>query len=109
MKRKGSRFERELLNLFWESGFAAIRVAGSGSSSNPSPDLVAGNGKKFYAVEVKMRKNLPLYISGELPNTYGNWPPHLTLGDNKNKAHPHHVHGTPLECLYLLKPLLLRH
>ncbi len=65
MKRKGSRFERELLNLFWESGFAAIRVAGSGSSSNPSPDLVAGNGKKFYAVEVKMRKNLPLYISGE--------------------------------------------
>ena len=65
MKRKGSRFERELLNLFWDNGFAAVRVAGSGSSSYPSPDLVVGNGKKFYALEVKMRKELPLYINGE--------------------------------------------
>ncbi|ADC65788.1 Resolvase, Holliday junction-type [Ferroglobus placidus DSM 10642] len=65
MKRKGSRFERELLELFWNNGFAAVRVAGSGSSSHPSPDLIVGNGKTFYALEVKMRKELPLYIEGE--------------------------------------------
>ena len=65
MKRKGSRFERELLDLFWKEGFAAVRVAGSGSTSYPSPDLLVGNGKRFFALEVKMRKDLPLYISGE--------------------------------------------
>ncbi len=65
MKRKGSRFERELLDIFWREGFAAVRVAGSGSSSYPSPDLLVGNGKRFFALEVKMRKDLPLYISGE--------------------------------------------
>lgn len=62
MKRKGTNFERELLDELWNRGFAAIRVAGSGAMSYPSPDIVASNGKKILAFEVKMRRNLPLYL-----------------------------------------------
>lgn len=65
MKSKGSRFERELIAELWRNGFAAVRVAGSGISVFPCPDIVAGDGKKFFAFEVKMRSSLPLYISSE--------------------------------------------
>ncbi len=63
MKSKGSRFERDLISELWKEGFAAVRVAGSGVSTYPCPDIVAGNGDVFIAIEVKMRKSLPLYIS----------------------------------------------
>lgn len=65
MKNKGSRFERDLIEELWKHGFAAVRVAGSGVSHFPCPDIVAGNGKKFLAIEVKMRASLPLYMSEE--------------------------------------------
>lgn len=65
MKSKGSRFERDLIEELWKHGFAAVRVAGSGVSHFPCPDIVAGNGKKFLAIEVKMRTSLPLYISAD--------------------------------------------
>ena len=52
-KAKGSKAERELIHLLWENGFAAMRAAGSGSTRHPSPDIVAGNGKLFYAIECK--------------------------------------------------------
>ncbi|MCS7129959.1 MAG: Holliday junction resolvase Hjc [Archaeoglobaceae archaeon] len=65
MKSKGSRFERDLIEELWKHGFAAVRVAGSGVSHFPCPDIVAGNGEKFLAIEVKMRTSLPLYISEE--------------------------------------------
>ncbi len=63
--RKGYRFERELLHKLWEVGFAAVRVPASGSMSYPSPDIVAGNGKRYLAIEVKMRSRLPFYVSKE--------------------------------------------
>lgn len=63
MKKKGTRFERELIHKLWENGFAAVRSPTSGGSiSYPMPDIIAGNGKKYIAIEVKMRKALPLYI-----------------------------------------------
>lgn len=65
MKKKGARFERELIEELWKYGFAAVRVAGSGVSHFPCPDIVAGNGEKFLAIEVKMRTSLPLYLSEE--------------------------------------------
>ncbi|MCQ4152952.1 MAG: Holliday junction resolvase [Archaeoglobi archaeon] len=65
MKRKGSRFERDLIEELWKNGFAAIRVAGSGVSHFPCPDIVAGDGKRFFAIEVKMRSSLPLYLTEE--------------------------------------------
>ncbi|MET1124470.1 MAG: Holliday junction resolvase Hjc [Archaeoglobaceae archaeon] len=67
MKRKGTNFERELLEELWRNGFAAVRVAGSGSMSYPSPDIVASDGKRVLAFEVKMRRKLPLHVKkGEL-------------------------------------------
>lgn len=65
MKRKGTKFERDLIAELWRMGFAAIRVAGSGVSPYPCPDIVAGDGKIYLAIEVKMRQELPLYLSPE--------------------------------------------
>ncbi len=62
-KEKGTRLERELVNLLWSAGFAAVRVAGSGVSSFPCPDVIASNGKVILALEVKSRAKLPLYLS----------------------------------------------
>ena len=52
-KEKGSNAERELVEMFWENNFGALRVAGSGVSRIPCPDVLAGNGKTFFAVECK--------------------------------------------------------
>ncbi len=59
---RGIRFERQLLHKLWDNGFAAIRSPASGVISYPTPDIIAGNGKRFLAIEVKMRKSLPLYL-----------------------------------------------
>ncbi|HID42442.1 MAG TPA: Holliday junction resolvase [Archaeoglobaceae archaeon] len=61
--KKGIRFERELIHKFWENGFAALRSAGSGAARYPMPDIVAGNGEKFIAIEVKKRDRLPVYLT----------------------------------------------
>ena len=66
MKAKGTKYERELVNLFWEAGFGVIRAPTSGgATSRALPDIVAGNGRVYYAIEVKVRKKLPVYISRE--------------------------------------------
>src|SRR3989344_3616037 len=53
-KQKGARTERELFHMFWqEKGWAGIRVAGSGSTTLPSSDLLVGNGSKVLAMECK--------------------------------------------------------
>jgi Holliday junction resolvase len=62
-KRKGVKFERELIHRLWEYGYAAMRSPGSGATSYPMPDIVAGNGERFVAIEVKMRAKLPVYLS----------------------------------------------
>lgn len=65
MKSKGYRSERELVHMLWERGFAAVRSPASGSMSYPAPDIIAGNGRRYIAIEVKMRANLPVYVSRE--------------------------------------------
>ncbi len=55
-KGKGSRTERELLHLFWESKWWCLRVAGSGSMPFPCPDLLAGKRGRSLAVECKSSK-----------------------------------------------------
>ncbi|WP_456328342.1 Holliday junction resolvase Hjc [Archaeoglobus sp.] len=60
--KKGYAYERELLHKLWEIGFAAVRTPASGVMSYPCPDIIAGNGKTYLAIEVKMRKSLPIYI-----------------------------------------------
>jgi|SRR3989344_1630051 len=63
-KKKGSRTERELINMFWDTKeWAVVRSAGSGLSSNPNPDLIASNGKRYVAVECKSIKEGNKYLT----------------------------------------------
>ena len=53
-KKKGTRAERELIHMFFNSNeWMAVRAAGSGSVPLPCPDLIAGNGKRRLAIECK--------------------------------------------------------
>jgi len=64
-KQKGANAERELIGLFWNAGWAAHRIAGSGSSRFPSPDIIAGNFSKKFAIECKSTKAKIQYVSRE--------------------------------------------
>tara|TARA_B100000315_G_C14114326_1_gene379567 strand:- start:101 stop:493 length:393 start_codon:yes stop_codon:yes gene_type:complete len=65
-KGKGSRTERELINLFTERGWRAARIAGSGVNDNSPCDLIAGKiGRKGYTVEAKSSKKSIIYITKE--------------------------------------------
>jgi holliday junction resolvase Hjr len=64
-KAKGSNAERELIHLFWDSGWAAIRVAGSGSASYPCPDILAGNAARMLAIECKSSGELSRHLPRE--------------------------------------------
>ena len=62
LKAKGTRGERELVKFFNEAGWVCIRVAGSGSSRYPAPDLLAGNAIRRLAIECKMVGNDKKYF-----------------------------------------------
>lgn len=64
-KKKGSRTERELFDMFWSADWSCVRIAGSGSTPKPSPDLIAGNGKKVLAIECKSTKKDYKYLNKE--------------------------------------------
>ena len=65
-KSKGSRTERELIHLFYEAGWGSCRMAGSGSTTLPSPDIIAGKPGRFLAIECKSGKNTHIrYIKEE--------------------------------------------
>jgi len=54
-KAKGSNAERELLFLLFDKGFAVSRVAGSGSSTLPTPDIIATKNRITVAIECKTK------------------------------------------------------
>ena len=64
-KAKGSNAERELVSMFWQKGWAAVRVAGSGSARFPNPDVLAGNKLRVLAVECKSIHDIKKYLSKE--------------------------------------------
>lgn len=64
-KSRGIEAERALVRAFWESGWAALRVAGSGSSQYPSPDLVIGKRGRRLAIECKITTENKKYIPKE--------------------------------------------
>ncbi len=64
-KAKGIRGERELVIAFNEAGWSCVRVAGSGSSHYPSPDLLAGNALRRLAIECKVTKESKKYFPEE--------------------------------------------
>jgi holliday junction resolvase Hjr len=61
-KSKGSKVERDLIDLLWENGWAAIRSAGSGSMHYPSPDVLTSNRIRKLAIEVKATKDNKKYF-----------------------------------------------
>lgn len=61
-KQKGTSAERELIRKFWDDGWAAFRAAGSGSTSYPCPDLIAGNILRKLGIEVKSNKGNYQYL-----------------------------------------------
>ena len=64
--RKGDRRERELVNRLDEAGFAVMRAPASGSATDRElPDVLAGNGESFYAIEAKSSSGDPIYLTGE--------------------------------------------
>ena len=57
-KAKGSRTERELINMFYNSGtHIVLRAAGSGSTPLPAPDLLVGGKGRVLAIECKAGKD----------------------------------------------------
>ncbi len=63
---KGDRRERELVNALDEAGFAVMRAPASGSATERElPDVLAGDGEQFYAIEAKSSAGDPIYLTGE--------------------------------------------
>jgi Holliday junction resolvase len=63
---KGDRRERELVNKLDGAGFAVMRAPASGSATERElPDVLAGDGSTFYAIEAKSSAGDPIYLSGE--------------------------------------------
>ncbi|MFC6719571.1 Holliday junction resolvase Hjc [Natrialbaceae archaeon GCM10025810] len=63
---KGDRRERELVNMLDEAGFAVMRAPASGSATERElPDVLAGDGDDFYAIEAKSSSGNPIYLTGE--------------------------------------------
>lgn len=63
---KGVRGERELINLLWTHGYAALRAPASGAASRtPRPDILAGNSKlrRHLAFELKVTHKNAIYVS----------------------------------------------
>lgn len=61
-KAKGSNAERELIRLFWNNKWVALRVAGSGSASYPCPDILASNASRVLAIECKSSGELSRHV-----------------------------------------------
>ena|SRR3989338_11349107 len=70
-KAKGSNAERELVKLFVEHDWGAVRVAGSGVGEEAFCDIIAAkSGRKGFAVEVKSSKKLTIYITKQQINDF---------------------------------------
>jgi len=65
-KAKGSKTERELVELFTSKLWRAVRVAGSGVNDLSPCDIIAAKaGKGGYTVECKSSKKTSIYITKE--------------------------------------------
>ncbi len=54
------------MNAFDERGFAVMRAPASGAATERElPDVLAGDGNVFYAVEAKSSAGDPIYLTGE--------------------------------------------
>jgi len=63
VKSKGINAERDLIHKFWSENIPAVRIAGSGSSKYPSPDILAGTRERKFAIEAKITKEGKKYLT----------------------------------------------
>ncbi|MEN4007135.1 MAG: Holliday junction resolvase Hjc [Methanobacteriaceae archaeon] len=64
MNKRGLCVERELVNMLWNADCAAMRApASGGATKRPLPDIIAGNGKVYLAIEVKTTSTDHVYIN----------------------------------------------
>jgi len=64
MMRKGANMERELVKMFKEKGWGAIRISGSGKMDS-APDIIAGHPGQLLIIECKSSKRDVIYIKHE--------------------------------------------
>jgi len=65
-KAKGTAGENELIHMFWDSGdWVCVRVAGSGSTQFPAPDVLASNGFKKLVMEIKVVNGTKKYFKSQ--------------------------------------------
>jgi Holliday junction resolvase len=62
-KAKGTAAENELIHRFWDNEWVCVRVAGSGSTKYPAPDLLASRGDKRIVMEVKVVNSTKKYFT----------------------------------------------
>ena len=66
MSKTGTREERELVKMLWDADCAAMRApASGGATKKPLPDVIAGNGSIYLAIEVKSTSLERIYINAE--------------------------------------------
>lgn len=66
MANKGTRSERELVNLLHETAHAVMRAPASGGGTKRElPDVLTGDGESFYAIEAKASGKDKIYIDSE--------------------------------------------
>lgn len=66
MSNKGYNEERTVVQIFETNGYKATRIPASGGRTKRAlPDVIAGNGRKYYAAEIKSSKNDHIYIRSE--------------------------------------------
>jgi Holliday junction resolvase len=61
-KSKGINAERDLVRMFWDKGWAAVRTPASGAARFPCPDVVASNKLRTLAIECKTSKKTSKYF-----------------------------------------------
>lgn len=61
MKKRGYDAERELVKMFRDAGFEALRVPVSAPSNEPLPDIFAIRGDTIIACEVKSQERYAYY------------------------------------------------
>jgi len=67
---KGAGYERELIKILVSTGFAAVRVAGSGRARTEQPDVLAGKNGKTFAFECKYSSSDYKSLSAEEVNSF---------------------------------------
>jgi len=61
-KSVGTRYERDLVKAAFESGWTAIRAAGSGSQQAPAPDVIILKDETVLWVEAKYKDARRAYL-----------------------------------------------